>query len=209
MSVLLSEPSKNTKVDSNDNLPTAAYAAAAAKAALGPITIGRRAPRAHEVLIDILYCGICHSDIHQAREEWGGSIFPMVPGHEIAGVVSRAGSEVTKFKVGDKVGVGCFVDSCRHCANCKSGHEQYCLEGMTPLTTAWSVTASLPRKAVTLPRSSSMKTMFSAFPAVFLWTRQLLYFVPASRSIRRSCTGRLAAARTWPLSAWADWDIWA
>jgi uncharacterized zinc-type alcohol dehydrogenase-like protein len=132
MSVLLSEPSKNTKVDSNGNLPTAAYAASAAKAALGPIMIGRRAPRAHEVLIDILYCGICHSDIHQAREEWGGSIFPMVPGHEIAGVVSRAGSEVTKFKVGDKVGVGCFVDSCRHCANCKSGHEQYCLEGMTP-----------------------------------------------------------------------------
>src|SRR5260370_18535010 len=104
--VLLSEPSKKTKADSNGNLPTAAYAASAAKAALGPITIGRRAPRAHEVLIDILYCGICHSAIHQARQEWGGSIFPMVPGHEITGVVSRAGSEVTKSKRGDKVGDG-------------------------------------------------------------------------------------------------------
>src|SRR5260370_34325793 len=123
MSVLISEPSKNTKVGSNDNLPTAAYAAAAAKAALGPITIGRRAPRAHEVLIDILYCGICHSDIHQAREEGGGSIFPMVPGHKLAVVVSPAGLTVTKFKVGAKQDVGCFVDSCRHCAHCKSGHE--------------------------------------------------------------------------------------
>jgi alcohol dehydrogenase (NADP+) len=132
MGVLASEPLKNAKLESNGNLPTAAYAAPVAKAPLGPITIERRVPRAHDVLIDVLYCGICHSDIHQARDEWDGSAFPMVPGHEITGVVSQVGSEVTKFKVGDNVGVGCFVDSCRHCTNCKGGQEQYCLEGMTP-----------------------------------------------------------------------------
>jgi uncharacterized zinc-type alcohol dehydrogenase-like protein len=83
-------------------------------------------------VIDIKYCGICHSDIHQARDEWGGSVFPMVPGHEIAGVVRAVGSKITKYKVGDRVGVGCFVDSCRHCANCRQNLDQYCLEGITP-----------------------------------------------------------------------------
>ena len=92
-------------------------------------TIERRDPRPHDVVIDILYAGICHSDIHQAREEWGEALFPMVPGHEIAGVVSEVGSEVTTRKVGDRVGVGCFVDSCRECENCKAGEEQYCLKG--------------------------------------------------------------------------------
>ena len=92
-------------------------------------TVELRDPRAHDVLIDIAYSGICHSDIHQAREEWGQALFPMVPGHEIAGVVSAVGADVTSYAVGDRVGVGCFVDSCRECANCKAGEEQYCLKG--------------------------------------------------------------------------------
>ena len=92
-------------------------------------TITRRDPRAHDVVIDIAYAGICHSDIHQAREEWGQALFPMVPGHEIAGTVSAVGSEVTSYAVGDRVGVGCFVDSCRECENCLAGEEQYCLKG--------------------------------------------------------------------------------
>ncbi|MBU6404507.1 MAG: NAD(P)-dependent alcohol dehydrogenase [Proteobacteria bacterium] len=110
---------------------TAAYAAPAAKAPLAPYRIERRAPGAHEVQIDIKYCGVCHSDIHQVRDEWGGSVFPMVPGHEIVGVVSQVGSQVGKWKVGDVVGVGCFVDSCRHCEACKEGEEQFCAEGMS------------------------------------------------------------------------------
>lgn len=107
------------------------YAAVSAKAPIAPFDFERREPGALDVQIAIKFCGICHSDIHQARDGWGGSIFPMVPGHEIAGVVSRVGSEVQKYKVGDKVGVGCFVDSCRHCEYCNKGEEQYCVEGVT------------------------------------------------------------------------------
>ena len=107
----------------------AAYAAPAAKAPLERTTIERRAVGEFDVLIDIKFAGICHSDIHQAREGWGEAIFPMVPGHEIAGIVTEVGSGVTKFAVGDRVGVGCMVDSCRECENCKAGLEQYCVKG--------------------------------------------------------------------------------
>ncbi|MFJ8939187.1 NAD(P)-dependent alcohol dehydrogenase [Streptomyces sp. NPDC102365] len=109
----------------------AAYAAPAAKAPLERTTIERRPVGEQDVLIEIKFAGICHSDIHQAREGWGEAIFPMVPGHEIAGVVTEVGSGVTKFAVGDRVGVGCMVDSCRECDNCKAGLEQYCVKGMT------------------------------------------------------------------------------
>jgi uncharacterized zinc-type alcohol dehydrogenase-like protein len=102
------------------------YAAAAPKGLLGPYSFERRETGAHDVAIAIKYCGICHSDIHQVRGDWGGNIFPMVPGHEIAGVVTSIGAEVTKFKVGDKVGVGCFVDSCRNCEPCRMHLEQFC-----------------------------------------------------------------------------------
>ena len=112
-------------------LKTPAYAAAAAGSPLAPFSIERREPGPRDVLIDIAYCGVCHTDIHQARDEWGGSIFPMVPGHEIVGRVAGVGSEVAKYKVGDVVGVGCFVDSCGHCPQCDAGEEQYCREGMT------------------------------------------------------------------------------
>src|SRR5436190_13373521 len=107
-------------------LKTPAYAAFAPGKPFAPFTVERREPGPREVLIDILYCGICHSDIHQARNEWGGSTFPMVPGHEIVGRVSRVGKKVKRFKPGDAAGVGCFVDSCRTCPYCKKGLEQFC-----------------------------------------------------------------------------------
>ncbi|WDO06515.1 NAD(P)-dependent alcohol dehydrogenase [Streptomyces murinus] len=109
----------------------AAYAAPAAKAPLERTEIERRAVGEFDVLIDIKFAGICHSDIHQVREGWGKASFPMVPGHEIAGIVTEVGSGVTKYAVGDRVGVGCMVDSCRECDNCKAGLQQYCDRGPT------------------------------------------------------------------------------
>ncbi|MBX3472445.1 MAG: NAD(P)-dependent alcohol dehydrogenase [Planctomycetes bacterium] len=110
-----------------------AFAAPAARAPLGPTTIERRDPRPTDVELEILYCGICHSDLHQARAEWGEAMFPMVPGHEIVGRVRRVGQDVKRFAPGDLAGVGCFVDSCRACGPCTRGLEQYC-EGHLALT---------------------------------------------------------------------------
>jgi uncharacterized zinc-type alcohol dehydrogenase-like protein len=106
-----------------------AYAAPSAGKPLEPFTVNRREPGPHDVQIDILYCGVCHSDIHQARDEWTGAIFPMVPGHEIVGRVSRVGANVTRFAVGDLAGVGCMVDSCRACDPCRNDVEQFCQQG--------------------------------------------------------------------------------
>jgi alcohol dehydrogenase (NADP+) len=107
------------------------YAAQSPTSLLAPFTFQRRTPGKKDLTIEIDYCGVCHSDIHQARDEWGGSIFPMVPGHEIVGRVTAVGTEVKAFKVGDLAGVGCFVDSCRECESCKEGLEQYCEQGMS------------------------------------------------------------------------------
>ena len=96
-----------------------------------PMEIERRSLRPDDVAIRISHCGICHSDLHQARDDWGGSLYPMVPGHEIVGTVAEVGSAVSNFKEGDRVAVGCMVDSCRECAQCKAGQEQFCLKGMT------------------------------------------------------------------------------
>jgi uncharacterized zinc-type alcohol dehydrogenase-like protein len=110
---------------------TKGYAALSAGSDLVPFEFDRREVGVHDVELDIKYSGICHSDIHQAREEWGPAIFPMVPGHEIAGVVTSVGASVTKFKVGDHIGVGVFIDSCGKCVQCNKGLQQYCEEGMT------------------------------------------------------------------------------
>jgi uncharacterized zinc-type alcohol dehydrogenase-like protein len=108
-----------------------AWAAASPTSPLAPATIDRREPLDDDVVIDILYCGVCHSDLHQVRNEWNNSMYPIVPGHEIVGRVSRVGSRVTKFREGDMAAVGCMVDSCGHCAPCGAGLEQYCTSGPT------------------------------------------------------------------------------
>jgi len=107
------------------------YAAQSATAPLAPMTFERRSPRPDDVAIEILYCGVCHSDIHQARNEWGIAVYPLMPGHEIVGKVTAVGSAVATYKVGDMVGVGCMVDSCRQCSACQADLEQYCLAGPT------------------------------------------------------------------------------
>jgi alcohol dehydrogenase (NADP+) len=112
-------------------IPAKSYAAFDSKRPLAPYDFERRDPRPHDVLIEILYCGVCHSDLHQVRNEWEESKYPMVPGHEIVGKVVRVGSEVTRFKPGDMAAVGVMIDSCRTCGNCQKQMEQYCEEDMT------------------------------------------------------------------------------
>ncbi|MBS1682918.1 MAG: NAD(P)-dependent alcohol dehydrogenase [Bacteroidetes bacterium] len=121
------------------------YAAQNAKALLEPFKFERREPGAHDVVIDILFCGVCHSDLHMVRDEWGGTIYPIVPGHEIVGKVSRVGSEVKRFKAGDLAGVGVLVDSCRTCSSCKQGLEQYCEVHWVPTYSGYE----MDRKTVT------------------------------------------------------------
>jgi uncharacterized zinc-type alcohol dehydrogenase-like protein len=112
-------------------IATSAYAAYNPTSPLRPYNFERREVGPHDVHVEILFCGVCHSDLHQARDEWGGSVYPMVPGHEIVGRVVKVGEQVTKFKEGDLAGVGVMVDSCRVCDHCKQSLEQYCVEGMT------------------------------------------------------------------------------
>jgi alcohol dehydrogenase (NADP+) len=111
---------------------TKGYAALSPDADLRPFVFPRRAPRADDVLIDVLYCGVCHSDLHQVRNDWGYTSYPVVPGHEVVGRVKSVGSGVRAFRAGDLVGVGCYVDSCQHCKPCVIGEEQYCLNYPTP-----------------------------------------------------------------------------
>ncbi|WP_199337533.1 MULTISPECIES: alcohol dehydrogenase catalytic domain-containing protein [unclassified Nostoc] len=102
------------------------YAASSATTPLGLFNFERREPGPHDVQIEIIYCGVCHSDLHTARNEWQNTVYPVVPGHEIVGRVVKVGDQVSKFKVGDAAGVGCMVDSCRTCPNCRAGFEQFC-----------------------------------------------------------------------------------
>lgn|SRR6188472_1093952 len=163
------------------------YAAQQAKSPLRPYTFERREPRDDDVVIDIQYCGICHSDIHQVNNGWGVSTYPMVPGHEIVGIVSQVGTKVTGYKVGDRVGIGNFVGSCRKCGPCHRGLEQYCVEGAT-----WTYNAVeredgkklLRLKEVILIKSLLMKDMSFGFRTTFLWIAQLPFFARASRFIR-------------------------
>ena len=112
-------------------MPTRAFAAESATSPLGPLAITRREPLARDVEMDILFCGVCHSDLHFARDEWGGTVYPIVPGHEILGRVTRVGRDVRGFKAGDLAAVGCLVGSCRACDHCSRGLEQFCLNGPT------------------------------------------------------------------------------
>ncbi len=120
------------------------YAAQSAKSVLAPFNFQRREVGPHDILIDIQYCGVCHSDLHQVRDEWGGAIYPMVPGHEIVGKITQVGEQVKNFKVGDLAGVGCFVDSCRTCPSCQAGNEQYCEKGMAGTYNSYEMDKKTP-----------------------------------------------------------------
>jgi uncharacterized zinc-type alcohol dehydrogenase-like protein len=122
---------EDVKVKIIGAIPAKGFAAHSSSDQLSPFDFSRRVPGPKDVAMEILYCGVCHTDIHLTRNDWGISIYPIVPGHEIVGRVGNVGNEVTRFRAGDIVGVGCLVDSCRHCNNCKHGLEQYCENGWT------------------------------------------------------------------------------
>jgi len=188
---------------------TPAYAAQAADKPLGPHTVERRAPGAHDVAIDIEYCGVCHSDLHTARNEWGNTMYPSVPGHEIVGTVTAVGKDVKGFKVGDTVGVGCMVDSCGHCDSCKAGEENYCENGFTgtyngPAQEDHGNTYGGYSANVVVDENSRC-----ASPTRTIWPRLRRCCAPASPRIRHCATGMSAPARRPASWAWAASATWA
>jgi uncharacterized zinc-type alcohol dehydrogenase-like protein len=165
-----------------------AYAAQSATAALAPWSLERRDPGPSDVAIEILFCGVCHSDLHTARNEWRNTIYPCVPGHEIVGRVTKVGRDVKKFREGEHAAVGCMVDSCRTCTNCQAGLEQFCEKGMT-LTY----------------NSADAKGK----PGQITWPPPPRCSARASRPTRRCATGRSARARKSAWSVSAGWGTWA
>lgn len=188
---------------------TKTYVATSATAPLQPGIIERRDPGEFEVRIAIRFVGICHSDIHTARGDWAGVKYPVVVGHEISGVVEAVGARVSRYAVGDRVGVGCFVDSCRECVNCRAGEEQHCLAGSVStynavgrdgLPTAGGYSTSIvvdENYVVGIPDGISLE---AAAP---------LGCARASRCTRRCATGAPVRGSAWPSSGWAGWGTWA
>lgn len=166
-----------------------AYGAHAGDKALEPLQIVRRVPGAHDVQIEIAYCGICHSDLHQVRAEWAGTQFPCVTGHEIVGRVSAVGAHVSAFKAGDLVGIGCIVDSCRHCEECDDGLENYC-DGMVGTYNGKLRMSPAGRLVAILSRSLCMNAMCcaSVIPRRN-WLRSRLCCARGLLPIRRCATG--------------------
>ena len=189
---------------------TKAFATPSATAPLGPTTIERRQPTATDVQIQIIYCGVCHSDLHFARNEWHFTQYPAVPGHEIVGRVTAVGSGVKKFKVGDNVGVGCLVDSCRTCPSCRGGFEQFCDAGMTGGTYGGT---EKHLGTPTLGGYSQSIVVTEDFvlrmPANLTSRPPRRCCARASPPIRRCATGRSAPARRSASSAWAASATWA
>lgn len=165
------------------------YAAQSAKDALAPHRFVRRDPRPDDVVIQILYCGVCHTDLHQARNDWGNSLYPMVPGHEIIGRVVSVGPEVTRFKPGESVGVGCMVDSCQRCTACKNGLEQYCEE--TPTFTYNAV-----------DRRDQMPT-FGGYSEKIVVSDKFVLNIPNGLDLKAAAPLLCAGITTWsPLRHW-------
>ena len=187
---------------------TPALVTAAAGAALEPGTIERRDLRDDDVLIDVKFAGICHSDIHQVREEWGEAIFPMVPGHEIAGIVSAVGAGVTKYKVGDRVGVGCMVDSCGECEFCKDGEEQYCTKGAVMTYNGKGYDGETDHGRLQ-PAGRRLRALRRRHPRRHRARRRGAAAVRRHHDVQPAASaGAPAPARRSPSSAWAAWATW-
>ena len=168
---------------------TPAYAAPAAGKPLVPFVVDRREPGPHDVDLDVLFCGVCHSDLHQARDEWTGATFPMVPGHEIVGTVRRVGAAVTRVRAGDLVGVGCMVDSCRTCAPCRQDTEQFCAAG-----------AAFTYNGTEMDR---VTPTFGGYSARVVVTERFVLRIPAGLAPAAAAPLLCAGITTWsPLRQW-------
>lgn len=183
-------------------IPVHGYACKQAKGPLTSYAFERREPRDHDVVIDIQYCGICHSDIHQVSDEWGGSAFPMIPGHEIAGIVSQVGTNVGHYNVGERVGVGCFVDSCRKCSSCYDGLEQYCIEGCTLTYNGVERDGKTPTQGGYSNKIVVNENYVLRILMTFLFLAPLLSCVQGSHFILLSCIGMPALGREWLSLVW-------
>ena len=188
-----------------------AYSVASATSPFTSTTIARRDPTEHDVQIEILFCGICHSDLHQARNEWSEvmpTVYPCVPGHEIVGRVTKVGSAVTKFKPGDLAAVGCMVDSDGTCPECKAGLEQFC-PNMTLTYNFPDKQPEASRTAATPTASSSTSTSCCAFRRISISLEPRHCSAPESRPTRPCATGASPRARKSAWSVSADWATWA
>ncbi len=189
-----------------------AYAVSSPTAHFAAHSIARRAPRPQDVQIEILFCGVCHSDLHTVRDEWKEfmpTVYPCVPGHEIVGRVVKVGSAVKKFKEGDMAAVGCMVDSCRECESCRAGLEQYCEKGMTLTYNGedkflGGVTYGGYSDSIVVDEATSCACPTNWIPPV-----RRRFFAPASPPIPRCATGRLARARKLASLVSVDWATWA
>jgi len=177
------------------------YAAAHSFSRLKPLEFEREPARPHEVEIEVLYCGVCHSDIHQAENDWGNTVYPCMPGHEIVGRVIRAGAQVTRHAVGDLVGVGCMIDSCRHCASCEEGEEQYC-QGPN----SWLATYNGPMKPASMnggENSYGRDNTFGGYSTVVVVPEDFVLKVPAAIPPERAAPILCAGVTTFsPLRHW-------
>lgn len=170
-------------------MKTTGFACTAASEPLAPFGFERREPRANDILMEILYCGVCHSDLHMARNDWGGSTYPMVPGHEIVGRVIAVGSDVTKFAVGDHAAIGCIVGSCQSCDQCRKGEEQFCREGFTV--------------SFASPDRISGGMTYGGFSKHIVAPEDFVCIVPDGLDLSRAAPILCAGITTWvPLKVW-------
>jgi len=169
--------------------PVRAYATQSPTDALAPFTFEQRDLRPDDVQIKVLFCGVCHSDLHMARNDWGWSFYPLVPGHEVIGEVVNVGKDVKKFKIGEKVGIGCMVDSCQHCSPCKSGLEQYCEEGHTLTYSAYD--------------RIDQKPTYGGYSEMIIATERFVVRVPGNLDLAGAAPLLCAGITTWsPLRHW-------
>ncbi|HEI8867492.1 TPA: alcohol dehydrogenase catalytic domain-containing protein, partial [Serratia odorifera] len=165
------------------------YAAKSAQVPLAPFEFTRRDPRPDDVVFEVLYCGVCHSDLHQARNDWGISLYPLVPGHEVIGRVTAVGDQVTRIKLGDIVGVGCMVDSCRQCQPCQQGLEQYCEQGNIQTYNGVDPHDSLPT--------------YGGYSQTMVTTQDFVLKIPAGMDLSSAAPLLCAGITTWsPLRRW-------